>query len=113
MVDLGAKQAWRHLVNIPAVSSAEGFVPTIWGQFVYQNQTNIGMFVNTLGFGADGIAISPDGSTLYFSTTGGDQLYSVPTAVLLNRGPMSELMAQASVMNLGHKGLRKRGSVKQ
>ena len=66
------------------------------------------MFVNTLSFGADGIAISPDGVTLYFSTTGGDQLFSVPTKALLDRGQNSELMAQASVMSLGHKGAYER-----
>ena len=63
------------------------------------------MFATTLAFGADGIAISADGSTLYFSTTGGDQLYSVPTKNLLDRSPNSELNAVASVMNLGHKGM--------
>ena len=66
------------------------------------------MFANTLAFGADGIAISADGSTLYFSTTGGDQLNSVPTAALRSQSPNSELMAQASVMSLGHKGISPR-----
>jgi sugar lactone lactonase YvrE len=103
IVDLGTGKAWRHLINVPAVHPTQGFVPNVWGQFIYQNGTN-GMPANTLAFGADGIALSTDGNTLYFSTTGGTNLYSVPTAALRSQSPNSELIAQASVVNLGQKG---------
>ena len=103
IVDLGSGEAWRHLINVPSVRANPGFVPNIWGQFVYQNGSN-GVPANTLPFGADGIALSADGATLYYSTTGGTTLYSVPTAILRSRAPNSELMAQASVMTLGQKG---------
>ena len=104
IVDLGSGEAWRHLINVPSVSPTVGFVPTIWGQQVYSNGTN-GMPINTLAFGADGLSLSADKSTLFYSTTGGRELYSVPTSILLRQDPYSELIAQASVMNHGQKGL--------
>ncbi|MCJ1313334.1 hypothetical protein MMC25_007011 [Agyrium rufum] len=104
VVDLGTGQAWRHLLNIPAVSATQGFVPTVWGQTIYTNGTN-GQPIGNVNFGADGITLSADGTTLYFSSTGGRQLYSVPTARLRDRSAYSEILAQASVLYLGEKGL--------
>lgn len=104
IVDLGSKEAWRHLMNSPAVSATQGFVPTIWGETVYTNYTN-GMPLGNVNFGADGIALSADGTTLYFSTTGGRDLYSVPTVRLRDRSPSSELKANGAVNYLGQKGL--------
>ncbi|KAL9077291.1 MAG: hypothetical protein Q9157_003433, partial [Trypethelium eluteriae] len=103
-VDLGSGAAWRHLVNIPAVEATEGFVPTIWGQPVYSNGTT-GQPISNVNFGADGIALSADGATLYFSTTGGRRLYAVPTARLRDDGPNSEVLARASQVYLTGKGL--------
>ena len=57
-----------------------------------------------LGFGADGIALSSDGATLFFAPTGGSYLYSVPTALLRLQGPASEVRAQAGVTSLTQKG---------
>lgn len=104
IVDLGAGTAWRHLINIPEVSPTKGFVPTVWGQQIFVNGTN-GMPIETLNFGADGIALSADGCTLWFSTTGGRRLYSVSTALLRSQAPLSELMAQQAVLDHGDKGL--------
>ncbi|KAH9811159.1 major royal jelly protein [Teratosphaeria destructans] len=50
----------------------------------------------------DGIAISPDGNTLYFSVIGGRFLYSVPTAAL-RAGNFAS--AQSQIVNLGEKGI--------
>jgi sugar lactone lactonase YvrE len=102
VVDLGAKTAWRHLQNIPAVSATQGFVPKIWGESVYTNGSN-GLLGN-VNFGADGIALSADGQTLFFSTTGGRELYSVPTSNLRDNGSFSELKANGAVQYLGQKG---------
>lgn len=55
--------------------------------------------------GADGIALSPDGETLYWSVTGSRNLYSVPTARLRDRSPNSEFKAQGAVTFLGEKGV--------
>ena len=91
-------------MGTPYVRATPGFVPTIWGQPVYSNGTT-GMPIMNVNFGADGIALSLDGSTLYFSTTGGRELYSIATPLLRDNGPYSELMAQAAVHNHGQKGL--------
>lgn len=56
-------------------------------------------------FGADGIALSADGATLYWSVVGGRYLYSIPTARLRDRSLTSEIMAEAPVSNHGQKGV--------
>ena len=104
VVDLGSGTAWRHLMGTPYVRPTQGFVPTIWGQPIYSNGTT-GLPIMNVNFGADGIALSPDGSTLYFSTTGGRELYSIATSLLRDNGLYSELMVQAAVYNHGQKGL--------
>lgn len=91
-------------MNIPATQADEGFVPTIWGQPVYMNGTT-GMPIGNVNFGADGIALSVDGSTLFFKTTGGREMYSVPTARLRDRSPFAEILARGAVGYLGETGL--------
>ena len=56
-------------------------MPFIWGQPVYMNDTT-GMPITNVAFGADGIALSADGETLFFSTTGNRYLWSVSTSAL-------------------------------
>lgn len=56
-------------------------------------------------FGANGIALSADGATLYFSAVGSRYLYSVPTARLLDNSLTSELMATQAVVSHGQKGI--------
>ncbi len=50
-------------------------------------------------FGADGIALSSDSATLYFSAVGSRNLYSTPTARLLDDSLTSELMATQAVVS--------------
>ena len=105
VVDLGTGEAWRRLVNIPATQPDEGFVPTIWGEPVYTNGTT-GMPIGNVNFGADGIALSADGATLYFSTTGSRELHSVPTERLRDRSPYAEILARGATNYLGETGLK-------
>lgn len=66
----------------------------------------VGAMVPTdITFGADGIALSPDGATLYWSVIAGRFLYSVPTALLRARGSGADAAASAAVKNLGEKGI--------
>ncbi|WP_251275826.1 SMP-30/gluconolactonase/LRE family protein, partial [Enterobacter hormaechei] len=52
---------------------------------------------------ADGIALSPDGGTLFYTPLSSRHLYSVPTALL--RDPkLSEAELAAAVVDLGDKG---------
>jgi len=105
VVDLGTGEAWRRLMNIPATQPNEGFVPTIWGQPVYTNGTT-GMPIGNVNFGADGIALSVDGATLYFSSTGGRELYSVPTERLRDQSPYAEILARGATNFLGETGFK-------
>lgn len=104
VVDLGTGESWRHLENIPQVRPEPGFFVSVWGEPVYNNPGN-GVPISRLAFGADGITLSNDGETLYFSVVSGRHLYAVPTSRLRDRGASSELFAQASVMDLGQKGV--------
>ena len=104
IVDLGTGASWRHLDGIPQVRPEFGYVPVIWGEVVYTLPSQ-GMSITTNSFGADGIALSADGEKLYWSAVGGRYLYSVPTARLRDTGITSEIMAQASVVNHGQKGV--------
>lgn len=80
-----------------------GSVPFVYGEPMYQVASAAqALKPGYITFGADGIAISPDMNTLYFSVIGGRFLYSVPTAAL--RGGDFNA-AQRQVNNLGEKGI--------
>jgi sugar lactone lactonase YvrE len=57
-----------------------------------------------ISFGVDGIALSPDTNTLYYSVIGGRFLYSIPTA-LLRSNTTSPGELTAAIQNLGEKGI--------
>ncbi|EGP88944.1 uncharacterized protein MYCGRDRAFT_108740 [Zymoseptoria tritici IPO323] len=105
VVDLGTGEAWRRLVLHPSVQANAGFVPTIAGYPVYINQTGDETATN-VNFGADGIALSADNSELYYATTGGRELFSVPTKNLLDRSRNAELKARGAVQYHGETGLK-------
>ena len=104
IIDLGSGESWRHLDNIPQVSSEPGFVPFIWGEAVYNTDPTTGRILQA-SFGSDGIALSSDGETLYWCPIGSRTLYSIPTSRLRDRGPASEILAQQSVVSHGQKGI--------
>lgn len=105
IVDLGSGESWRHLDNTPEVRPIRGFVPFIWGEVVY-SLPGPGQPITYAGnFGADGIALSADGETLFWAAVGSRTLYSIPTERLRDRSLTSEIMAQASVVSRGEKGI--------
>ena len=104
IVDLGTGESWRHLDGVPQVHPEFGFVPFIWGEVVYAMPRQ-GMPITFGRFGADGIALSADGETLYSTAFGTRYLYSIPTARLRDRSITSETMAEASVVSHGQKGV--------
>lgn len=71
VLDLNTGNAWRALTDIPEVQSRLQaiYFPT-------------GLFSDLAD--CNGLELSADKKLLYFSSLGGDVLYSVPTAVLLN-----------------------------
>ncbi|KAL1986528.1 hypothetical protein VTN96DRAFT_6287 [Rasamsonia emersonii] len=94
VVDLGTGESWRHLDNLLWVHPEPGFYLTIWGEPVY------------FALGSDGITLSADGETLYWTVVSGRYLYSVPTARLREHtSPTAQLLAAASVTRLTQKGV--------
>ncbi|KAF2191112.1 major royal jelly protein [Zopfia rhizophila CBS 207.26] len=104
IVDLGTGESWRHLDGIPEVRGERGFAPYVWGVPLYYIP-GPGQPVSYAPLGSDGIAISLDGEELYWGPVGGRYLYSIPTARLRDRSPVSETLAQAAVMNRGQRGV--------
>ena len=105
IVDLGTGESWRHLEGTSYVHPETGFLPTIWGESVYSLPNGPTKPISQNTFGADGIALSADGETLYFSAVGSRYLYSVPTARLRDNSQFSELLATQSVVSHGQKGI--------
>ncbi|KAI4123525.1 MAG: hypothetical protein LQ338_005225 [Usnochroma carphineum] len=105
IVDLGTGESWRHLDNTPEVRAERGFLPFIWGEVVYTLPRPGQPITFLSNFGVDGIALSPDGDTLFFSSVGSRTLYSIPTGRLRDRSLTSEIMAEASVVSRGQKGM--------
>ncbi|KAF7845942.1 hypothetical protein BT93_L5866 [Corymbia citriodora subsp. variegata] len=85
------------------VAPATQFLAKIWGVPFYSYMA--GQPLTYQGFGADGIALSADGTDLYFGAVGKRYLYSIPTARLRADGDFSEALAQASVVSHGQKGV--------
>ena len=104
IVDLGTGKSWRHLDNTPQVRPQQQIVPIVWGEALY-SIPGPGLPVTYLSFGADGIALSSDGETLFWSAVGSRYLYSIPTIRLRDTSALSEIMAQASVVSHGEKGV--------
>lgn len=101
VLDLATGKAFRRLNGDPSTSADKDFVGVIDGQ-KFMNRPKDGK-PSKIQIASDGIAISPDGETLYYSAVSGRHLYSVPTAALLDE-KISEKQLAAKVKNLGLKG---------
>lgn len=104
ILDLGSGNAWRRLTQHPSVLRVENDVPSYQGHPFYQR--TLGTGVTHLKEGLDGIQISPDGQTIYYSALTSNYLYSVPTSVLLvnDTDPLAEQRASNAVSNKGQRG---------
>ncbi len=101
VVDLASGKSWRRLNNHPSTLPEAGFQPTAEGRALYQYEP--GKPPQRVLFGADGIAISADGSKLFYSPTTGHKLYSVSTAALRDRS-MSDDQVAATIQLVTGKG---------
>lgn len=104
MVDLGSGESWRHLDGAPQVRAQQQFFATIWGENFYSPAVP-GLPVSYLNFGADGLAISADGDTIFWTDVGSRYLYSIPATRLRDRSEFSELLAQGSIVSHGEIGV--------
>ncbi len=101
VVDLASGEAWRRLSGHASVQPDPSFVPNVEGQPLKIRLP--GQAPADFAVGADGIALSKDGSTLYYSPLSSRHLFAVPTALLRDRN-RSESEVAAAVQDLGEKG---------
>jgi sugar lactone lactonase YvrE len=104
MLDLGTGESWRRLTQHPSTLRVDRDVPSYQGHPFYQR--TIGQPIQTLREGLDGLQLTPDGETLYYSPLTSDYLYSIPTLNLRARdtNPLAEIEAKNNVTNRGQRG---------
>jgi sugar lactone lactonase YvrE len=101
VVDLATGDSWRKLSGDPSTSPDPAFIPVVEGERLAVREK--GKAPAPFNVASDGIALSADGETLYFCPLSSRHLYSVPTALLLDRNSSKEVVAKA-VVDLGEKG---------
>lgn len=101
VVDLASGDAWRRLSGHVSVQPDPDFVPQLEGQALMLRLP--GKTPSRFAVGADGIALSKDGATLYYSPLSSRHLFSVPTKLLRDRSLADGEVATA-VQDLGEKG---------
>jgi sugar lactone lactonase YvrE len=94
VVDLSTNQVRRLLDRHPSVQNDLSFWLTINGERVLHD--------SPLATGADGIALSCDASTLYYTPLSSETLYSIPTSVLRDQTMALDSIPQA-VNKIGYK----------
>lgn len=102
VVDLESGQSWRKLTGDDTVKPTPGLVPYVDGQALFKRPK--GGVATHMGFGADSIALSADGNTLYYAPTSSRRLYAVPTAALRDRN-LNDAEVKKQVKDLGEKGV--------
>ena len=100
VVDLASGQSRRVLNGHPSVSPEALFTATVEGKDLKQRKPNEPPM--HIALGADGIAISADGSRLYYCPLASRKLYSVATDALLNPN-LSDTEVAATVRDEGVK----------
>ncbi|WP_177331056.1 L-dopachrome tautomerase-related protein [Pseudomonas sp. PI1] len=101
VVDLASGEAWRRLSGHASVQPDPDFVPQLEGQALMVRLP--GKTPSRFAVGADGVALSQDGATLYYSPLSSRHLFSVPTRLLRDRSLTEDEIA-AAVQDLGEKG---------
>jgi sugar lactone lactonase YvrE len=103
VVDLASGESWRRLHDDPSTKAEplHAFQPVVEGQPLLR-RPDVGT-TKPIAIGSDGIAISADGSLLYYSPLASRRWYSVATDALANRS-LSEEQVAATVVDEGDKG---------
>ena len=86
VVDLASGESWRRLHDHPSTKAEDlqNFLPIVEGRPFLEHQPD-GSVKQGAGMGADGIAISANGSRLYYCPLGSRKFYSVDTDALIDR----------------------------
>src|SRR5271166_675048 len=101
VVDLATQKSWRRLENHSSTKPDAQLVPVIEGEILRVRLP--GKPPARFEVGADGIAISPDGKTLYYCPLTSRHLYSVSVDALADHSK-SDAEVAATVQDLGEKG---------
>ncbi|BCM90853.1 hypothetical protein IAD21_02715 [Abditibacteriota bacterium] len=101
-VDLASGASRRSLTKNPTTVTVPKFVPFPEGRAMFS--TPPGKFPKYVGFKSDGIAISNDGSRLFYCPLASRRLYSVSTAALRNF-KASDAVVAATIIDHGEKGM--------
>lgn len=101
VVDLDSGESWRKLTGHKSTSPDLAFIPVVEGERLAARES--GKPPAPFSVASDGIALSADGATLYYCPLSSRHLYSVPTALLLDRSASEAAIADA-VVDLGEKG---------
>lgn len=101
VVDLDSGESWRKLTGHKSTSPDPAFIPVVEGERLAAREK--GKPPAPFNVASDGIAVSADGATLYYCPLSSRHLYSIPTALLLDRSVPETAVADA-VVDLGEKG---------
>jgi sugar lactone lactonase YvrE len=101
VVDLDSGESWRKLTGHKSTSPDPAFIPVVEGERLAAREK--GKPPAPFNVASDGIAISADGATLYYCPLSSRHLYSIPTALLIDRTASEATVAEA-VVDLGEKG---------
>jgi sugar lactone lactonase YvrE len=104
VVDLASGVSWRRLHDHPSTKAEDlqNFLPIVEGRPFLEHLPN-GSIKQGASMGADGIAISSDGSRLYYCPLGSRKLYSVDTDSLVDRS-LDERKVADTVVDEGDRG---------
>ncbi|CAN5776439.1 hypothetical protein BH18ACI4_BH18ACI4_16390 [soil metagenome] len=100
IVDLGTGKSSRRLNDHPSTKAELNFLPFVEGEALMQRKP--GQPPLYLKIGSDGIAISADGSRLFYCPLASRRLYSVSTDALLNQS-MTDAQISSTVRDEGMK----------
>jgi sugar lactone lactonase YvrE len=106
VVDLETGEAWRRLHDHPSTVADLNANIVVEGERVMTRMP--GKEPQPLKIGSDGIAITPDGGTLYYRPLISHHFYSVPVDILSNRSRGDDQVA-AAVKDLGDIGFASDG----
>lgn len=101
VVDLASSKSWRRLHGHPSTKPDSGFVPVVEGETLQLRLA--GKPPAKFAVGSDGIAISPDGKTLYYCPLTSRHLYSASMDALADPSRPDADVA-STVKDLGEKG---------
>jgi sugar lactone lactonase YvrE len=101
VVDLASGQSWRRLHEHPSTKAEPGFLPLVEGRPLMLRPPDGPP--QPYRSGVDGIAISHDGTRLFYCALMGRHLFSVSTDALVNRA-LDDAAVATSIVDEGEKG---------